>query len=136
MTSMSSQTYSAQMSLNTSSESRSRTLIEIGVGSFFQVTSVVQDSDKSVRAHLLRAKSRITAGSSHAALQGLVFRRFYVKRVRLTLFPSYSADLQAILLLDPDHCEARDLLSHFDGEAQKGAGNVSLGWLRGNSAVT
>jgi hypothetical protein len=57
-----------------SSESRSRTLIEIGVGSFFQVTSTVQDSDKSVRAHLLRAKSRITAGSSHAALQGLVFR--------------------------------------------------------------
>jgi hypothetical protein len=111
------------------SESRSRTLIEIGVESFFQVTSMVQDSDKSARAHLLRAKSRITAGLSHAALQGLVFRRFSVKGVHLTFFPSYSADLQAILLLDPDHCEARDLLSHFDGEAQKGAGNVVLaGW--------
>jgi hypothetical protein len=90
---------------------------------------VVQDSDKSVRAHLLRAKSRITAGSSHAALKGLVFRRFSVKRVHLTFLPSYSADLQAILLLDPDHCEARDLLSHFDGEGRIGAGNAVLaGW--------
>jgi hypothetical protein len=85
---------------------------------------------------LLRAKSRITAGSSHAALQGLVFHRFSVKGVHLTFFPSYSADLQAILLIDPDHCEARDLLSHFDGEAQTEAGNVSLDWLRGMSAVT
>jgi hypothetical protein len=111
-------------------------VIEIGVESFFQVTSVVQDSDKRVRAHLLRAKSRITAGSSHAALQGLVFRRFSVKRVHLTFFPSYSADLQAILLLDPGHCEGKDLLSYLDGEAQTEAGNVSLGWLRGKSAVT
>jgi hypothetical protein len=69
-----------------SSESRSRTVIEIGVESFFRVTSVVQDCDKSVRAHLLRAKSRITAGLSHAALQGLVFRRLYVKRVHLIFF--------------------------------------------------
>ncbi|KAI0298287.1 hypothetical protein BC826DRAFT_1174199 [Russula brevipes] len=78
-----------------------KTAIEIGIESFFRVTSMVQNSDKSIRAHLLRAKSRITAGLSHAALQ----------------------DLKAILQLDPDHCEARDLLSHFDGEAQIEAGN-------------
>ncbi|KAI0298282.1 hypothetical protein BC826DRAFT_967453 [Russula brevipes] len=77
----------------------------------------------------LALNDKITAGLSHAALQGLVFRRFSVKGLHLTFFPSYSADLQAILLLDPNHCEAKDLLSHLDGETQKGAGNVVLaGW--------
>ncbi|KAH9993439.1 hypothetical protein BJV77DRAFT_367998 [Russula vinacea] len=66
--------------------SESRTVIENGVQSCLQVSSVYQE--KVIQARLLRAKARFAAGLRGAAHQ----------------------DLQAILLLDPSHREARELL--------------------------
>ncbi|KAI0283543.1 hypothetical protein BC826DRAFT_192306 [Russula brevipes] len=64
----------------------SRTVIENGVQSCLQVSSMFQD--KAIKARLLRARARFAAGLRGAAHQ----------------------DLQAILLLDPSHREARELL--------------------------
>ncbi|KAH9957833.1 hypothetical protein BC827DRAFT_1101361, partial [Russula dissimulans] len=64
----------------------SRTVIENGVQSCLQVSSMLQE--KVIQARLLRAKARFSAGLRGPAHQ----------------------DLQAILQLNPNHREARDLL--------------------------
>lgn len=66
--------------------SRSRTIIENAVQSCLQTVPIHQEN--VIRARLIRAKARFAAGLRGAAHQ----------------------DLQSILLLDPDHTEARQLL--------------------------
>ena len=109
--------------------SSSREVIENAVKSFFQAPFGSQDCRKTIRAHLLRAKSRIAGELHDAARQGLIFLS---KVCGLTCRNPDSSDVQAILLLDPDHCEAGQLLILIDrinGKDPMGTGNVSLDWL-------
>ncbi|KAI0262794.1 hypothetical protein BC834DRAFT_1001800 [Gloeopeniophorella convolvens] len=74
----------------------SRTVIENGVQSCLQVSSMYQD--KVIQARILRAKARFAAGLRGAAHQ----------------------DLQAILLLDPNHREAKSLMPPAGGKMSIG----------------
>ena len=49
--------------------------------------------------------------------------------MRLNVSLSPLSDVRAILLLDPYHCEARQLLALISGKNWVGTGNVSLNWL-------
>jgi hypothetical protein len=67
-----------------------------------------------------------------AAHQGLIpfWSNFFQQRLGIRSYP-HSSDLQAILLLDPNHCEARELLTYINCMDPLRIGNivVSLGWL-------
>jgi hypothetical protein len=80
-------------------KAESRTVIENGVQSCLQVSSMYQN--KVIQARLLRAKARFAAGYRGAAHQ----------------------DLQAILQLDPGHREATELLPPAGGKMPTGIGN-------------
>ncbi|KAI0290275.1 hypothetical protein B0F90DRAFT_1825236 [Multifurca ochricompacta] len=82
------------------------TVIENGVQSCLHFSSTHQN--KVIQARLLRAKARFAAGLRGAAHQ----------------------DLQAILLLDPSHREARELLPPPGGKISQGVGHVRLAILR------
>ncbi|KAH9175716.1 hypothetical protein EDB89DRAFT_1943614 [Lactarius sanguifluus] len=83
-------------------KAESRTVIENGVQSCLQVSSLYQN--KVIQARLLRAKARFAAGLRGAAHQ----------------------DLQAILQLDPSHREATELLPPAGGKMPAGIGNSRM----------
>ncbi|KAH9052724.1 hypothetical protein EDB87DRAFT_1655810 [Lactarius vividus] len=83
-------------------KAESRTVIENGVQSCLQVSSMYQN--KVIQARLLRAKARFAAGLRGAAHQ----------------------DLQAILQLDPSHREATELLPPAGGKMPAGIGNSRM----------
>jgi len=83
----------------------SRTVIENGVQSCLQVSSMYQD--KVIQSRLLRAKARFAVGLRGAAHQ----------------------DLQAILLLDPSHREARELLPPPGGKMPTRTGHCRMSGL-------
>jgi hypothetical protein len=85
--------------------------------------------DKVIQARLLRAKARFAVGLRGAAHQGRIVAFFWciMKAFFLTLDPHRRSDLQAILLLDPSHREARELLPPPGGKVPTRTGRVS--WL-------
>lgn len=87
-------------------EFRSRTIIENAVQSCLQTVPIHQEN--VIKARLIRAKARFAAGLRGAAHQG---ERSFIDGSRNAhpIQTSFS-DLQSILLLDPDHTEARQLL--------------------------
>ncbi len=82
--------------------------------------------DKVIQARLLRAKARFAAGLRGAAHQGKVVALLWcdMKAFFDALTPVRS-DLQAILLLDPSHREARELLPPPGGKMPTRTGRVS-----------
>jgi hypothetical protein len=83
--------------------------------------------DKVIQARLLRAKARFSAGLRGAAHQGKVVALLWwceMKAFFDALTPVRS-DLQAILLLDPSHREARELLPPPGGKMPTRTGRVS-----------
>ncbi|KAH9034270.1 hypothetical protein EDB85DRAFT_1948637 [Lactarius pseudohatsudake] len=92
----------AALSSNDKTNIPERGLIENGVQSCLQVSSLYQN--KVIQARLLRAKARFAAGLRGAAHQ----------------------DLQAILQLDPSHREATELLPPAGGKMPAGIGNSRM----------
>src|SRR5260221_13175437 len=112
--------------------SSSRGVIEDAVESFLQTPFKSQDCSKTIRAHLLRAKSRIAGELHDAAHQGGQGPILLCKLCDLLCHYPHSSDVRAILLLDPYHYEARQLLALLSGKNLVGTrtGNVSLDWPR------
>ena len=84
--------------------------------------------DKVIQARLLRAKARFAVGLRGAAHQGkIVAFPWCTMKALFDLDPHRRSDLQAILLLDPSHREARELLPPPGGKVPTKTGRVS--WL-------
>lgn len=95
----------------------SRNLIENAVQSCLLVSKL--SPERAARARLLRAKARLAVGLRDSAHQGRVWPRpFYPcsRRSDQSLLPK---DLQAILVLEPEHPEARSLMTHKPGSPGK-----------------
>ena len=101
-------------------------MIEVAVEPLFHVPFKCQDNGMIVQARLLRAKSRIPRGSYDAVYQGLI-SHFGLMEIRDWNAFLPSPDLRAILLLDPNHLDARELLTHINGMGKMETSGVTVG---------
>jgi hypothetical protein len=82
------------------------------------------NKDRVIQARLLRAKARFAANLRAAAHQGTQSFFWFGETLFLDSMPSWS-DLQAILLVDPNHREARELLPLPGGKITSRIDHVS-----------
>lgn len=97
--------------------SSSRTLIENAVQSCLLVSKL--SPERAARARLLRAKARLAVGLRDSAHQGRVWPRPLLPCSRRSDQSLMSIDLQAILVLEPEHPEARSLMTLRTGSPGK-----------------
>ena len=101
-------------------------MIENGVQSCLQVSSTSMCRDKVIQARFLRAKARFAANLRAAAHQGIQLQYLVVQRPSfLDNLGSRWSDIQAVLILDPNHREARELLPLPGGKMSTRIDHVS-----------